>query len=78
MVQENIKFNKFFFIKSIQKKKKKSSLNLERMLLKHTHLGTYQIYSEACWPAERMSEENGLKKTISLVNNELFNDTNTT
>ena len=31
--------------------------------MKHTHLGIYQIYSEACWPAEKMSEENGVSYT---------------
>ena len=35
MVQENINFSKFFFINSIQKKKKKSSLNLERIWLQN-------------------------------------------
>ena len=31
--------------------------------MKHTHLGIYQIYSEAFWPAEKMSEENGVSYT---------------
>ena len=31
----------------------------------NTHLGIYQIYSEACWPAEKMSEENGVSYTDS-------------
>ena len=31
--------------------------------MNHKHLGIYQIYSEACWPAEKMSEENGVSYT---------------
>ena len=32
--------------------------------MKHTHLGIYQIYySEACLPADKMSEENGVSYT---------------
>ena len=29
----------------------------------HTPGYIYQIYSEACWPAEKMSEENGVSYT---------------